>query len=154
VKANSIRTSHIGVKRGRSSPVMWNDTDDERDERPRNFEEQVEMRRGKKRLEDCELPEGFRLVTPQPRQFWMINQLVWAFKLTWARVDRNGVRGQDEYEHVARYEQRISDEVQLRWALDDFSRELERERGDVVAVEPGTRGTDPRLQVFLTMRVV
>lgn len=105
--------------------VMWNDTDNEWEDRPRNVEEQVELRRAKKTLADCPLPEEFRLVTVQPKQFWIHNQLVWGFKLAWARVDGQGRRGAEEYEHVARYEPRIADEVQMRWAVDDFTRELQ-----------------------------
>lgn len=148
----SRSVSHIGPRSKHSTTPYWNEVDNERDERPRNVEEQVEMRRRKKHLEDCELPEGFRLVTPRPKQFWIHNQLVWGFKLAWARVDGHGVRGQDEYDHVARYEQRVSDEVQMRWAIDDFSRELEHR--EVVTPAPKSRGrNEPRLQVFLTMRV-
>lgn len=142
-----MKPHSISVKR--IKPVMWNDPDTERDERPRNVEEQVQMRRARKTLEDCELPEGFRLVTPQPKQFWMSNQLVWGFKLAWAKVDGKGNRGVDEYYHVARYEPRVSDEVQMRWALEDFGRELQGSER-----EERTRGRhEAHVPVFLTMRV-
>lgn len=112
----------------KKQPLMWNDTTNEWDERPRNVEEQVELRRHRKQLAECELPEGFRLVTPYPKQFWMGTQLLWGFKLAWAKVDGRGRRGADQYMHVARYEMGISDEVQMRWAVDDFARELELEK--------------------------
>jgi hypothetical protein len=105
-------------------PVMWNDLDDLPEDRPRNIEEQVTLRRMNKRLEDCTLPEEFRLVTARPKQFWIDHQLVWGFKLAWARVDGQGRRGVEEFAHVAQYDARIADEVQMRWALDDFSRDL------------------------------
>lgn len=134
--------------------AMWNDPDNERDERPRNVEEQVEQRRKKKRLVDCELPEGFHLVTPWPKQFWIGTQVRWGFQLAWAKVDRNGNRGEEET-FVAQYEPTIADEVQMRWALDDFSRKLEVAGTNVKAPALNHKiGRDaPRLQVFLTMRV-
>lgn len=103
---------------------MWNEVPEEREPRAREIEEQVELRRRSKSLVDCALPEGFRLVTERPKQYWIHNQLVWGFKLAWARV-KNGIRGNDEYSFVARYYPTIADEVQMRWALDEFSRELE-----------------------------
>lgn len=106
----------------------WIDADDIQDPRCRDIEEQVEMRKSQKRLCDCSLPEGFRLVRPDPRQLRMNNQLRWAFVVAWH--DRLGVA---RYFYAAAYDHRIPDETQLGWALDDFSREL-REAG--VTVEP------------------
>lgn len=93
---------------------MWNDVDGPRDEnQAREIDEQVEMRCKTKRLVDCELPEGFRLVTPAPRQYWMNQQLRWAFKLEFG-----------EHKFVARYHQQVSDEMQMQWAVADFTAEL------------------------------
>lgn len=92
---------------------MWNDVDGQRDEnQAREIDEQVEMRCKSKRLSDCELPEGFRLVTPAPRQYWLNQQLQWAFEL----------RFRDHpYPHIARYHQQVSDEMQMHWAIADFT---------------------------------
>ena len=100
--------------------LMWNDDTKEWDERPRNVEEQVDLRRRRKRLVDVELPEGFRLVTREPKQFWMDHQMRWGFMLAWGRVGKG-----DEYSHVGRYESMVSDEIQMEWALADFTRELD-----------------------------
>lgn len=117
------RLSHI-----KAAQPMWNEMPAEHEPWMRTAEEQVEARRKFKRLPDCELPEGFRLVSPRPKQYWMGNQLVWGFCLAWARV-KNGVRGADEYLHVARYYPTVSDEPQMRWAIEDFTAELaEQER--------------------------
>jgi hypothetical protein len=51
---------------------------------------------------DCELPEGFRLINRTPRQYWLDHQLRWAFKLRFGT-----------HEHVARYHQQVSDEMQM-----------------------------------------
>lgn len=91
---------------------------------PRDIEEVVEIRATSKRLADCDLPAGFVLLTPRPRQFVLDNQLVWAFCIAWARVDRHGKRGPDEFFHVERYDPRIKDEIQMEWALTDFTNEL------------------------------
>lgn len=103
---------------------MWNDFDDEPDQRCREMEELVEQRHKAKRLADCALPEGIRLVTPHPKQFWMGHQMVWGFCLAWGPVDRIGNRGKDEFYHVERYDQRIPDELQMQWALEAFSTDL------------------------------
>jgi hypothetical protein len=131
--------------------LMWNETDAEWDERPRNIEEQVELRRTRKRLEDCELPEGFRLVTPKPKQFWMSSQVRWGFCVAWAKVDGQGLRGADEYFYVARYEPGVTDEVQMRWALDDFSRELDVAGRKVHGA--GQAKGDKRVDLMFSMRV-
>jgi hypothetical protein len=115
---------NCGARLRREAPV-WNEIDSEWEERPRGTEELVQFRRRKKRLVDCELPEGFRLVTPEPRQFWLGTQVRWGFCLGWAKRDRFGNAVGEECFHVARYEPGISDEVQLRWAVDDFTRELD-----------------------------
>jgi hypothetical protein len=77
------------------------------------MDDQVEMRMKSKKLVDCTLPEGFRLVTPQPRQYWMEQQLRWAFEIAYG-----------DYKHVARYIQQVSDEIQMEWAMADFTAEL------------------------------
>jgi hypothetical protein len=92
---------------------MWNDVDDVPDPNLRSMDDQVEMRCKTKRLADCELPEGFRLVTRMPRQFWMGHQMVWGFKLVFG-----------EHEHLARYLLQVSDEMQMQWAIQDFTAEL------------------------------
>lgn len=105
------------MKISKSPRPLWNDDDDDPDDRPRSIEEQVQMRAHSKRLEDCTLPEGFRLVTPRPRQFWMDHQLMWAFCLAWTGLHV-------EYRFVARYHATVCDEHQLRWALEEFTGEL------------------------------
>ena len=102
----------------KSPRPMWNDVDESPDENYREIEEQVEMRARAKRLVDCELPDGFRLVTPEPKQYWLEHQLRWGFCVAWAGVHV-------EYRYVARYLQTVSDEAQLNWTIDDFRRELE-----------------------------
>lgn len=105
---------------------MWTDPDTQ-EQQPicRRIEDQVEMRRKTKRLCDCELPDGFRLVNREPQQFWINSQVVWGFSLGYAPMDMKGNPQPDQYRHVARYEPGIGDEPQMRWALDDFTRELE-----------------------------
>lgn len=103
---------------------MWNEVAEAYEPANREIEEQVETRRKQKCLADCGLPVGFRLATPHAKQFWIENQLVWGFCLAWAPVDRLGNRLPDEYFHVSRYDWRISDDVQVCWALSDFIREL------------------------------
>ena len=97
----------------KSTGPMWNDVDGAPDPNLRSMDDQVEMRCKTKRLADCELPEGFRLATRMPKQFWMGHQLIWGFKLTF------GV-----HEHTARYHQQVSDDVQMQWAIQDFTAEL------------------------------
>jgi len=105
----------------------WTDVETgEIEPRSRLIEEQVELRRHQKQLKDCELPMGFRLLTSEPKQFWMGWQLVWGFKLGWGPSDAQGnLLFGVKHTHTARYEQRIADEPQMRWALEDFTRELE-----------------------------
>jgi hypothetical protein len=92
---------------------MWNDVDNAPDPTARTMDEQVEMRCKTKRLCDCELPEGFHLATRTPRQFWLNQQLRWGFKLVFG-----------EHEHVARYLLQVSDDMQMQWAIQDFTAEL------------------------------
>lgn len=108
----------------KSTRPMWNDYDEKPEKKFREMEELVAIRAKAKRLADCSLPEGIRLVTPHPRQFWIENQMVWGFCLAWGQVDRLGNRGKDEFYHVERYDQRIPDEVQMGWALEAFSTDL------------------------------
>jgi hypothetical protein len=107
-----------------AEPVMWNDDTHEWEPRARDADEAVDLRRGRKRLTDCTLPEGFRLLTPEPKQYWIEKTLVWGFTVAWGRVDTEGRRGADEYFFVARYEQEVADEFLMQWAIEDFSREL------------------------------
>lgn len=73
-----------------------------------------------------ELPGGFRLVTSTPKQAWVDHQLVWVFVLGWAPVDIQGRRWtEDRYLYVARYHQFVPDEMQMGWAIQDFTRELD-----------------------------
>lgn len=112
---------------------MWNDPDDLPEIRCRLIEEQVQQRAKRKKLADCELPECFRLVTLQPRQFWMDKQMTWGFCLGWAPLDRQGVRqSSDLYCSVFRYDWRIADEIQMQWAVEEFTRELEEVRRPVL----------------------
>jgi hypothetical protein len=97
----------------KSTGPMWNDVDNARDPDARSMDEQVEMRCKTKRLADCELPEGFRLTTPAPRQYWLDHQLRWCFELAFG-----------EHRYVARYIQQASDEMQMKWAIQDFTAEL------------------------------
>jgi hypothetical protein len=91
----------------------------------RLVEDQVEMRLHSKHLAQCELPEGFRLVTPTPKQAWVDQQLMWVFVLGWAPVDIQGRRWcEDRYQSVFRYHQVIPDEIQMQWAVGQFTREL------------------------------
>lgn len=101
----------------KSPRPMWNEYDDQPDEVCRDIEDQVQMRSRAKRLQDCELPDGFRLVTPNPRQFWIQHQMTLGFCLAWQGVHV-------EFMYVARYSPQIRDEVQMEWALDEFTREL------------------------------
>jgi hypothetical protein len=80
---------------------------------PITMEAHVEMRTKAKRLAECELPEGFRLITPTPRQYWIDSQLRWSFELAFG-----------EHRHVARYIQQVADDVQMQWAIQDFTAEL------------------------------
>lgn len=82
------------------------------------MEEQVDALRGIKRLSDCELPDGFRLVWAVPRQMWIEQQVRWAIVLGFTQV------GRDEVLHVSRYEPHIPDGIQMRWAMGDFARDL------------------------------
>lgn len=105
---------------------MWNDPESPREPRVRHLDELVDLRTHSKRLQDCELPGGFRLVTSTPKQAWVDHQLVWVFVLGWAPVDIQGRRWtEDRYLYVARYHQFVPDEMQIGWAIQDFTRELE-----------------------------
>jgi hypothetical protein len=97
----------------KSPRPMWNDVENVPDPSARSMDEQVEMRCKTKRLRDCELPEGFRLVTPIPRQYWIESQLRWGFELAFG-----------EHRHVARYLMQVADDVQMQWAIQDFTAEL------------------------------
>lgn len=97
----------------KSTRPMWNEVDNARDPGAVTVDEQVEMRCKTKRLADCELPEGFRLITRTPRQYWLEQQLRWSFELAFG-----------EHRHVARYLQQVSDEMQMQWAIQDFTAEL------------------------------
>lgn len=91
----------------------------------RGLDEEVQFRRRTKRLADIELPAGFQSLTENPKQFWMNGQLTWGFKLGWAPTDNNGIRWREDcFSYVSRYDWRIADDVQMEWALADFSREL------------------------------
>jgi hypothetical protein len=92
---------------------MWNDVENVPDPSARNMDEQVEMRCKTKRLADCELPEGFRLITRTPRQYCLDSQLRWGFKLAFG-----------EHEFTARYLMEVADDVQMQWAIQDFTAEL------------------------------
>lgn len=127
---------------------VWNEADQEWDERAASVEEYIEMRRHSKRLEDCVLPAEFRLLHASPKQYWVNSQLRWGFCLAWARVDGKGRRGVEEYFHFARYEQGLSDEVQMRWAMEDFIRDLEM--AEKVVQVPVHR---PKVQVLFVMKV-
>lgn len=107
---------------------LWNDPDlpDPDRREMRKMESLVDLRAHSKRLQDCALPDGFRLITVQPKQFWIDQQLVWGFALGWAPVDIQGRRWcEDRWSFVARYDWRIADEVQINWAVAEFARELE-----------------------------
>src|SRR5258708_7042660 len=92
---------------------MWNDVDNARDADARTMDDQVEMRCKSKRLADCELPEGFRLITRAPRQYWLDHQLRWSFELAFG-----------DHNFVTRYIEQVSDEMQMQWAIADFTAEL------------------------------
>lgn len=131
MKADSISVSHIGLRGEKLMETRephWTDAGDEREPRCRSVEEKLDRSRKSKHLEDMELPKGFRLVTPQPKQQWVVNQLVWGFWLAWAKVNKHGERVSDEYYHFTRYFPGVGDEPQMRWALEDFSRELEKQQ--------------------------
>ena len=108
----------------------WAMADDEKDDRPlrrAGTDETIDESRKRKRLEDCTLPEGFTLVTPRPRQMVMEGLLIWSFILKfepWSG-DRRTLY------HVARYELRIPDDMQMSWALSDFTRDLVEDGVDV-----------------------
>lgn len=112
------------ARAGGEPEPMWNDALEEREPRCRDVEEQVEMHRRSKTLVDCTLPDGFRLATPRPTQYWMGSQVVWGFCLVWRRLDSHGNPCGDEYCYIARYHQSVGDDVQMQWALDEFMREL------------------------------
>lgn len=116
-----------GEKLMQAREPHWTDTDTERDPRPKDLDEHVEMRRKGKRLQDVELPKGFRLISERVKQHWMLNQLVWGFWLGWGKTDRHGTRGPDEYTHFARFYPQVAEDTQMRWAIDDFRRELEKQ---------------------------
>jgi len=125
----------------KSPRPLWNDYDDDPDENYRSIDDQVQMRARAKRLEDCELPEGFRLVTPRPRQFWMDHQLMWGFQLAWSGVHV-------EYMFVARYYPTVCDEHQLNWALDEFTGEL------IAAGMPVGESSKPMAPVLMMPAIV
>lgn len=104
----------------KSPTPMWNDVENVRDPDFRNMDDQVEMRCKAKRLCDCELPEGFKLVTPRPRQYWLDHQLRWGFELSYTPKHMHVTT----FRHVARYIQQVTDETQMHWAVDDFTAEL------------------------------
>lgn len=116
MKPNSISVKNIGPH--------WTDPDEKPEPHCRSVEEKLDLRRHAMRLEDMDLPKGFRLVTPQPKQFWVVNQLVWGFCLAWAKVNKHGEREPDAYFHFARYYPTVADEQQMHWAVEDFRREL------------------------------
>lgn len=123
---------------------MWNEVDELLDPRPKGIDDQVEMRRRNKPLAECSLPEGFRLVTPTAKQFWIKGQLTWCFELAWAPIDRKGNRGEDQHKHVSRYIWTVPDELQLCWALSDFMKELadkDVKLGSLKEQEPKRRAT-------------
>lgn len=120
--------SHFHSQANKAVEPHWTDDDSkERDPRPKDADEAVEMRRRGKRLQDMELPAGFRLISERPKQHWLVNQLVYGFWLGWAKVDRFGNREPDKYIFFARYYPQVSDEPQMRWAIDDFRRELQKQ---------------------------
>ena len=88
-------------------------------------DDQVEMRLHTKNLSQCELPDGFRLVTPKPKQAWIDHQVRWVFILGWAPVDIQGRRWcEDRYISIFRYCETVPDEIQMQWAVQQFTREL------------------------------
>lgn len=109
----------------------WAMPEDEQDDRPRRrveMEEAVDESRRRKTLADCTLPDGFRLVTPQPRQMVIDGLLIWSFLMEftpWSGADQRPLY------HIARYEMRVPDDCQMRWALSDFTRDLVDEGYDV-----------------------
>lgn len=127
-------------------PLMWNEPDARDPDRPRDADEHLEQRRHRKRLKDCSLPEGFRLVTPEPKQFWLDGQVRYAFQLAWGFVDANGRRIGDEWNQVFRYEEGIPDDFQIQWAVEDFGRELE-------AAGCFTQPAKPKVAVEFSLRV-
>jgi len=136
--------------KGREAGPLWNEPEGPAELLIRDAEELLadkEMRH-RKTLKDCTLPEGFRLVTPEPRQFWMEGQLRWGFKLAWAHVSAQG-RGPDEWDFVARYEERVPDEFQMQWAIDEFQGELLA--AGAYAAAP--QRDQPRVAVRLKLRV-
>lgn len=74
----------------------------------------TDAKRASKELSECRVPLGFRLVTPQPTLVVMHGLVVKGFILAWAP------EGADEYFHVHRYEQKVPDDLQMDWALQDF----------------------------------
>lgn len=133
---------------------MWNepDTRGPLDELIRDAHELLAEKEThkRKRLRDCTLPEGFRLVTPEPRQFVMDGQLRYGFKLAWGRVDAQGRRGPDEWAFVARFEEFVPAEFQMQWAIDDFQRELHAGGVNIYARGPAPK---PAIPVWLTLKV-
>jgi hypothetical protein len=101
---------------------MWNQPEPEplMPHAKASIEERMDVRRkwGMKRLVDCSLPDGFRLVTVRPKQMWIEQQVRWAFMLGFVQ------RGRAEVLHVARYESNLPDALQMQWALGDFIRNL------------------------------
>ncbi len=115
-------------------------TDPEDDDRPRreaSLEERVDERRGLKRLADCRLPEGFRLESERPKQYVIDGLMLYGFVLSYH------VPGKARCYHLQRYEATVNDEVQMQWALEDFTREL-RDAG----YEPETRVTPSHTQTY------
>lgn len=125
-----------------------NGPDDEQEDRPLrrlSFEETIDERRNRKSLVDCSLPDGFELVTPRPRQMVVDGLLIWSFMLKfepWNGPDRSPLY------HVARYEMRVPDDYQMRWALTDFTRDLVDEGydvGDAIGFAPSGVARDARV---------
>lgn len=97
-----------------SSGPQWNDPDNMPEERCNLIDEQIAARARRKTLRECRLPEGFTLLTLEPKQFWIEKQLTWGFSISFK-----------DFWYVARYDWRIADEIQMTWALDEFRRELD-----------------------------
>lgn len=107
-----------GLKRTHRPGPVWNEPEDRGQEVERTLEAQVEMRRKTKSLTDCSLPEGFRLVTPVPRNLLIKGLVKRSIVLAFGPAD-------DTYYFAQVYECEVSDEVQLGWALEEFTNELQ-----------------------------
>lgn len=89
-----------------------------------SYEEKIDERRRMPKLVDCSLPEGMTLVTPTPKQAVVSGLCVWVFILRFECVVNGSV---ERYTHAARYESILPEDVQMRWAIGDFTKALERE---------------------------